>query len=428
MLKKYPTFCVLPFTHISTLNNGTYRVCCQSLTPITDTNNITFNVRANSIIEVWNSDSYKSIRNDMLDGKWPSNCAHCKTQEENGMYSPRNLNNEQHMSSYESYDSYIQDAISNAGTISSLPVDVDLKIGTLCNLKCIMCYAGASSLHQEEINTWKSQGISLPSMAVKWETHVASFDLNSQNFRSDILDIMQSINNLRPCLKTAKFLSLVGGEPLINPFTTAILEDCIENQYNETISLTIITNLSAINRRVFTHLNKFKHTDLYISYDHVDPEKFEFIRYPAVYETFQKNLHAVFDFKHITKKLSTTWSIFNIFDFEVIFTSWERIRQQYNEPLHIQVNLVNDPNYFSIRYLNKIQRATITDRIEIFLKTQDLTILHESPTAIEQLASIIEYIKETPDDYDEVITERLRVLELYDVTRGTNYKTIFTHL
>ena len=58
---------------------------------------------------------------------------------------------------------------------------------------------------------------------------------------------------------------------------------------------------------------------LCISWDHTDPEKFNFIRFPLEYKVFKDNFDTVWHRPKIQKKLSTTWSIFNIFDFEDIF-------------------------------------------------------------------------------------------------------------
>ena len=72
------TFCLLPFTHISSTNDGNYRVCCCSEEKvITKPDGTAYNMRKDSVVEVWNSEHYKQLRKDLLNGVQNPTCEYC---------------------------------------------------------------------------------------------------------------------------------------------------------------------------------------------------------------------------------------------------------------------------------------------------------------------------------------------------------------
>lgn len=424
------TFCLLPFTHISSTNDGNYRVCCCSEEKvIKKADGTAYNMRRDSVDEVWNSDHYKQLRLDLLNGVKNSTCEYCWNYEAGGAYSKRQKTNDEKHDMYPDYDIFINDALENNGALSTPPTDLDLKVGTQCNLKCIMCYPGSSSLQQDEVEEMKASGEDIPALMKTWDQRVIDLKLNMDDFNPKNLDVERLVENLDPSLSKAIHLSLVGGEPLVNKTTTRILEQCVEKDYAKNMMLQIITNLSVINNKTLDQLDKFKHPMLCISYDHIDAKKFNFIRYPASYETFQNNFDKILEYKHIVKKLSTTWGIFNIFDFEEILTHWENISREYKDKFVINFGLIYYPNYFSLRFLELDQKKEITERINSFYdQNKDWKIFTDNPEFVESFISVPGYMGGEDINHESVCKERTRVLELYDRIRGTDYKKLFPHI
>ena len=428
--KKYPTFCLLPFTHISSTNDGNYRVCCCSEeVVITKDDGTAYNMRKDNVNEVWNSNFYKNLRKDLLNGVKNSACDYCWNYETSGAYSKRQKNIDEKHDMFPDYDMYINDALDNNGVLSTPPTDLDLKIGTLCNLKCIMCYPGSSSLQQDEVDAMKAAGEELPALMKSWDKRVIDLKLNMDDFNPKNLDVERLVDNLEPSLSQAVQLSIVGGEPLVNKTTTRLLEQCVEKGYASKMMLQIISNLSVINPKTINLLDQFKHPMLCVSFDHVDPAKFNYIRYPADYNTFRENFNLLWDYAHIEKKLSTTWGIFNIFDFESIFEEWEIISQQANSKFVVNFGLIYYPNYLSLRYLELDQKKEITDRIEVYLnKNANNKIFRDNPEFVEAVKSVPEYMGGENIDHEVVCQERTRVLEMYDRIRNTDYKALFPYI
>lgn len=428
--KKYPTFCLLPFTHISTTNDGNYRACCVSEeVVIAKEDGTPYNVRRDNVMEVWNSKQYRELRKDLLTGVKNPTCEYCWNYESTGAYSKRQKNTDEKTDMYPDYQPFIDDALQNDGFLSTPPTDLDLKVGTQCNLKCIMCYPGSSSLHQDEQDEMISKGIELPGLLKLYDARVKKFDLKVEDFNPRQLDVQPIIDNLDPSLSQAIHMSLVGGEPLVTKTTQRLLEQCVERGYAKNMMLQIISNLSVINPKTISLLTEFKHPMICASYDHIDPVKFNFIRYPADYSVFKQNFDTIFNTEKIELKLSTTWGIFNIFDFEEIFEEWEKISQQVKSKFVMNYGLIYYPNYFSLRYLEPSQKQEITDRINNYLvKNRDYKIFKDNPEFLSSFESVTGYMGEKYTDHDEVCKERTRVLRLYDELRGTDYKSLFPYI
>ena len=173
-------------------------------------------------------------------------------------------------------------------------------------------------------------------------------------------------------------------------------------------------------------MKQFKSVDLTASFDHIDEEHFYFIRYPASYSVFRKNFNSLIHDNIINLKISTTFSIFNIFDIERVFDEFESIRQTMNKSLTINFNLVSEPNYFDIKYLEPFQKIQLSNKISAYIeKNRDYKIFCENPSTLGYVETIANYLKDTPSDFDCVVKERTRVLELYDRTRDTNYTELY---
>lgn len=428
--KNHPTFCLLPFTHISSTNDGNYRACCCSEEiVIAKEDGTPYNMRKDNVITVWNSEQYKKLRLDLINGVKNPTCEYCWNYEAGGAYSKRQKTNDEKHDMYPDYDKFVQDALANNGALSTPPTDLDIKVGTQCNLKCIMCYPGSSSLHQDEQEEMIAKGIELPGLLKMFDDRVKKFNFKIEDFNPRDLDIDPIVENLDPSLQQAIHMSLVGGEPLVNKTTQRLLEQCVEKGYAKNMMLQIITNLSVINPKTLGLLDQFKHPMLCVSYDHIDPVKFNFIRYPADYSVFRKNFDSLWEHSNIEIKLSTTWGIFNIYDFEEIFTEWETFAQRKSNRFVINFGLIYYPNYFSLRYLELDQKKEITEKINAFYaKNKDWKIFKDNPEFTEAFTSVPGYMGGEDLNHESVCKERTRVLKIYDQLRGTNYKKLFPYL
>jgi organic radical activating enzyme len=411
-------FCPLPFIHISSTNDGNYRVCCYSEeTAITKADGTAYNMRQDSIVDVWNSDFYKQLRSDLTNGVENTACSTCWKHEAAGVYSKRQQTLEELKGFY------------TEGVTEPVPTMLDIKVGSLCNLKCITCYPGASSQHQAEVEQWKKDGKEVPGLIKMFDARLQKLDINIKDYNPKTVNVEAFINNLDPSLRVAKELSLVGGEPLVNPLAQAIIEHCVDKGYAKNMMLTMITNLSRLNTKLLNQLSAFKHPMIMVSYDHTDFKKFGFIRYPADYKEFYLNLKVIMQNPKIEIKLSTTISIFNVFDLAELFNHFEHLSQRYPRRFIINTQYVMYPNYFSIQYLTQEQKDSIVEEVTNFIdRFKNYKIFVDNPDMLQLVQSIGNYMNTEVADYDAVVLERARVLELYDQTRGTDWRSLFSKL
>jgi len=414
------TFCIVPYTMLYSMNNGDYRACCHSEPGIPQDNDPTkaISFMEEPLEEVWNNKYYKDLRLDMANGVQNKTCETCWKMEANDEYSFRNKYNLAY--SDELVDSLITEAIANDGEMSKTPASIQIKLGNLCNLKCIMCNQASSNLIQDEVIFWQKKQVEVPAW-LKWV----------EDWEIDWTGIDQNINldaiwdNLKVGLINAEQIQLVGGEPLVNPITPVILERLVECDAAKNIRIYFISNLTSLSKRMIGTLSEFRHSVISVSWDHVDPDKFRFIRFPARYEHFRKNVDKLLDSK-IEPKVSVTVNIFNMFDVAEIFDEFEKVSQTREYEYTVNLQYVENPNYFSIRYLEPDQKECIIKIVNDYLdQTADYKVWKDNPSTYSQLRSIEQIVSKPLTDFDEVVKERTRVLRMYDEIRKTDYKQLF---
>lgn len=409
------TFCAYPFTYISTTNSGEYRACCESLgsgISAIDTPGK----------EAWNSDFYKQLRLDLINGRFPNHCSTCWKNESQGAMSSR----QKELYNYTEED--IQQILSSTnsdGSVDIKPIIFEFKVGNLCNLRCIMCTQMESSGHESEIKTLRSNNEQLPELLEYIENKVKD---NRQVYRYSIHDQQALLNNLFYFVDSIQQLMIVGGEPFKNPITYDILDSLIQQGYHKQINLIIISNFYEIDFNCVDLASKFKNCLVNISIDHIDPIKFNYIRYPAEYYKVYEKLHQYLSFGNIKVSISFTLSIFNALDIKEIFYEFFRWNKKSDKGIEVQFNHVTFPKYFNPRYLSNDCKEKVLLDINFLLSDKDIIEWIEVNNLRDQFLKIIDYIDTVPDDYDQVIHEQKRVLNLYDKYRHTKHKDLFNHL
>jgi len=392
----------MPFVSMSNTNRGDYRICCESF-------EFGPSIQLDDATIIWNGEFYKKIRLDLVNGVKHPNCSACwRVDEFNGYSTRQNETAKYTQTQIES----ILDNLQEDGTLTLMPTLFDLKLGNLCNLKCITCCQLSSSLHETEVKLWQAQDVKLPGLI---EFIEIKFKDQNQQYRLDRDNFVAIFNNLKSVLGTITNLRLVGGEPLINPFTHFIINNL--DDYSKNIELEIITNVTEIDKDLVSKFKNFKSVRVTCSIDHIDATKFNYIRYPADYTQCRENFEYL-QTLDIILEISLTLSIFNIFDFEAILTEFDKFNLDA-----ISFNFASDPDYFSIKYLEPEQKRDLIRRVGLFFN-QPLAILKNKNLA-NYLRSTTNFLNSQQDNFSDVVKERTRVLRLYDKTRKTNYKELF---
>tara|TARA_E500000318_G_scaffold111850_1_gene132152 strand:- start:3360 stop:4643 length:1284 start_codon:yes stop_codon:yes gene_type:complete len=134
------TFCMMPWLHIHAFPDGRAYPCCFALDkyPVGDLNK-------NSMAEVFNNDTMKGIRKNMLANKTNRECAKCYDQEKSGFFSLR-LSSNKHFG----HNIGMVDNTQPDGSADFVIKYWDIRFSNLCNLACRSCGTWFSSNWYED--------------------------------------------------------------------------------------------------------------------------------------------------------------------------------------------------------------------------------------------------------------------------------------
>jgi len=167
------TFCILPFVEFTLNVNGAVKPCC-AFDRFVEKDGRPMSVYEHRPEEIWNSDDLRETRRKMLLGEEVPACVHCTSIEAKGLRSIRSDMNDmwsQGSPLFAEPDETI-DTLAARMTTSEYwapaAKSVNLDVGNLCNLKCRMCNAHASSMIASD--PVHSRWVKLPVAVARWKS------------------------------------------------------------------------------------------------------------------------------------------------------------------------------------------------------------------------------------------------------------------
>jgi hypothetical protein len=165
-------------------------------------------------------------------------------------------------------------------TVSDSPEHIEIKFGNYCNLKCIMCGPYASSQLETEYRTHKD----------KFDAIEIYQPLLKQYYWWEDPDTLKKVQQM---VKTAKYISFSGGEPLLINGIYDILDhaprDCV---------ITISTNLTRLTNKHIEYFQKFKNIRIRISLDGIGTQE-EYLRYGTDWDKLNANIQQLISIEEI---------------------------------------------------------------------------------------------------------------------------------
>lgn len=429
---KSKTFCPLPWIHLATRPNGDVRVCCTANASgagevddkragLIKYNDMEMNLGNNTIEEVWNSESMKSIRLDMLNDRIPYSCKKCFVEESNGIVSKRQWETEVWSQRID-----IISVVKKTSADGSLPVNIpyfDLRLGNMCQLKCVMCSPHDSS---SWIKDWKQQYPKYTIVNLKQDQGWNKDYDYTWYQKGSFLDTMktQAVN--------IKELYFAGGEPLLIPEHYKILEYMVETGSSENCVLRYNSNGVELPSKLFDLWKCFKSIKFNFSIDAIE-DKNDYIRYPSKWNRIVQNLHILDDTpENVTVNIAAAIQLLNICYLDEL-ADW-KINKKFkkiNLAPHgggvIGTHLVYFPSYLNIRVLPNEIKNIAKNRIEKFIQRQSNNEefnLH--PFGKQRWEGIINYMM--AEDWSSKLPSTIEYLEVTDRTRKTDFRSVFTDL
>jgi len=321
-IKSKDTFCPFPFMHLNMWMDGRLKPCCVAKDYIPDVN-----IFEDGLEKSYNSEGYKQLRVDMMNGKENKLCSGCYDSEKGGAYSYRNELSDR----YADLKEILLKKTKSDGETELDFKHLDLRPSNICNLKCRTCSPEYSTNwiaeHKDYVkeNGWKN------------------FD-SMHNTKTFELDIKSEY------IKDVEHIYIAGGEPLYMKQMYNFI-DGLENK--EQIALFINTNLTVVNKDTFfDRFRDFKLVHLHISCDGIG-EIGEFIRTNKKWSEFEENLNFVKSLKenpdiNLLYNIQATVSILNcyhIFDMR----RWMMENNIISGDVDFTFNWVEFPFWYSVK-------------------------------------------------------------------------------
>ena len=378
-MKKYfknKSLCPLPFAGLYIEPSGNVKCCSISKQTLG-------NIHTQSIQDLINGETVKSIRKDMLEEKFPSNCNECYEKEKN--FKSINFNQ-------------ISNRLYHIGKLGTSPMklyedennfelqQLDVRWRNTCNGACVYCGPELSSRWAVELNDTKRM---------------------TKQAMSD------SIEYVYDHIDTVKTLYLCGGEPMMMKENVKLVTIIAETRPD--LDIRINTNLSNLHNPVYETIKDLPNIHWILSAE-ASEDRFEYIRYPLSWTNFISNFKVI---KKLPHKISMnmSWNILNAFGI------FEFIDLMLENGLHensVVINPVLGPKYYNIVNLPK---DVINDIKEEASKRHGR--LHDPFMLKYSYEAIIKHCDEPIMHKQQELKKQLEIL---DSRRSLDSKKVFPEL
>ena len=422
------SFCPELWSQIEIGAGGDYKICCLANYDVdfgmaVDQDNKVMNVLTHSFEEALNSETHKKHRLQLKDNIKPKRCRNCYDAEEStkGLVSWGNSSNTGRskrqrvikitapsIPEYVTYDKADRYTLED-GAVTSKVVNLHLRFGNLCNMKCIMCSPQHSSLWYDDwldINYYNGENVY---KFGKFKTYQLTKDKHNR-LSMDIPKWYETDiwwDRVREVSSRLRYIYFTGGEPFLVPAMHEMLDYLIDNDYAGDIQLRFDTNLSVINSKLIDKLKKFKNILMCVSIDEVG-ERYELIRFPGKFDNLISNIKILQDNGVEIHYISTCVGIASIYSMIRV----NAVAKDLNIPT--EYRFLEGPSWLDLRHLPK------SAKLEIIEKYKDAGVDDNDQ---KWLKAMINLLTKYMNEYDvSKLKEFVRVMDILDENRGTNWR------
>ena len=372
------SFCIAPWTHTCVRPTGYLTPCCVWKGPQK------FNYNS---FDLWiNSDEMKDARQSLHSGEKISACSACWDAENIGQKSLRQIYNLE----FNKYFDFKK--LNNNWMVDNTVVTLDLKLGNLCNLKCVMCDGTYSSQLMSEYKTNQEKFDSLtffrkPPIEIDFEWPLTE---SFKNFLNQFKD-------------RVRWIKFTGGEPTLIPYVITLLDE-IPNPELVTISLT--TNATRINSKLLSVLPKFNTVWLSASIEGIGKDNTQ-IRYLSDWSEVEHNILLLKELDNVHFNINYVFQCFSVRTLVPVLKWCE----QYN--LKLENQILSGPEYLNINSVD-------VNIVENFQQQLQQLQLKNNQTVIDQVLAFLKGYKFN----SELKEQRLHYLSTLDSIRSTNLQNL----
>jgi len=370
-------FCVLPWISLEASPIGTVRPCCLADDELKDDNGNKFDLNFAKFSDIQNSTDMQALRQAFVNGEQPKTCRKCWSEEDAGRSSKRmhTLNRLRHIISDQQW------------TVDAKPLQfLDLKLGTICNLKCRICGSWSSSLFAAEEIANLPAGADRKNNIHYQMLRAGAWPRENPVFWSEIADIVDQL----------RYIEFTGGEPFLIQEHFDMLQRLVDRGIAGQIEIHYNTNGTQWPEQGEQIWKHFKTVEIAFSIDDVG-SRFEYQRSNAVWAEVVDNIEK---FKQLQKNHSNiqlqaccTVNVFNVYYLETV-AKW-LAEQNFN---FVYWNMLHDADYLSI--------ATLPDSAKLSIAEQ-LKSARVNPITTLEFQRIVDFMQGGVSQDGTVLHERL---------------------
>ena len=367
---KNKNFCIRPFNSLHLKTDGSMLVCCESRPSKTEfVGKKDYNLKKDSIEEFWKSDYRKFLIKNFQEKRRPKECQKCWEKEDTGAESQRQFANRQ----YKIFGNKTSEEYLSLLGIKDLehPVDYNLDITNLCNLKCYMCTGVSSSKLLVENN----------------DLGFENLDQKDYDYEEGKLSYL--IDQIEKNHVT--HVTLQGGEPLMNPKIISLLEKLSVKNTAEKLTIWITTNGTMYNKKLFDILSAFKDIKIIFSIDGVNKVN-DYLRFPSDFSQIKSNFINYLNLQNATFMITNTVQNFNLLYVNDII----EFANTYNTHLHL--NILTGPSVLHYSVLPYSTRHKALEKLQN-IDQQKVTHVTNFYTLLENLSADID--KDTSNEIEK---------------------------
>jgi hypothetical protein len=208
---------------------------------------------------------------------------------------------------------------------------IELRLGTVCNLKCVTCNPFSSNRWNQDVSVFKG---------TEFEKNYFKCDIRTEWFRNT-----RFYDELYEKCSKLEEVWINGGEPTLIREHGYFLQKLIDSGRSKDINLHYSINMTDIPDDFIKIWKQFKQVRLHLSIDDLE-ERNDYIRYGAKWDLIHKNFLKIIKYRNIFKlEVCQTVSCLNVFNID----KFKEFANKYN--LVVAHNYVHHPSFQHVSIL-----------------------------------------------------------------------------
>jgi hypothetical protein len=356
------SFCTLPWIHLATHPIGTVTPCCVtdmkdgvSTAAHEDNDRAHLFLSKDTLEDIANSKKFKEVRRQMMNGEKPAVCQKCYKYEDGGVESKR-------IESNKVFSKYIDQCFPNTnpdGSLKEVKYNyVELRLGTVCNLKCTTCNPFSSNRWHQDIKGLEG---------TEFEKDYFRNDIKTEWFRD-----YNFYDELYTKCEDLQEVWINGGEPTLIKEHTYFLQKFIDDGSCKDIDLHYSLNCTQMPDHFIDIWKKFRKVRIHLSIDDIEDRNY-YVRFPSDWDTIMKSFHKILQYKDIFNleacQTVSALNVFNIDNYKKFTLDHDLVisHNYVHYPNHMMVNLIPEEMKYEILNNIKYMREDEVQRLKIEL-------------------------------------------------------------